>query len=375
MHIHSAGEMNYLMCSLFWNFVYPQKFCINHCFQALLEIRPIVLCFSRKKMACSNKWCAYKLVDCESALKDALSELKISLKSKRNNLLAVDCEGVRLSRKGALTIITVAIKEKTYIFDVVKLGQAVFREGLGEMLEDESVEKLMFDCREDSDALWHQFSVKLNGVLDLQLLEIIYSREKSTAAQFNFTVLGIRNIEKIKGFAHCLELYVQDEDLMRMKNTGRQLLQHDHKTWQMRPLSDTLLEYCMVDTMGMFKLYDKLKRTYTKQQARLRVASKRYADMLRSRPERLYDEFEKNAFLPLDIIPDDLGFPEFDLADTVCTGCRRLFRRQEFNAMELNKEEQKCRVCKQVTRRADGRWGRLGGPIAVPTFQISDDTK
>ena len=115
----------------------------------------------------------YRLVDDETDVKDAISELKGKV-GERKTLLAVDCEGDTLSRKGALTIITVATEEKVYIFDVLKLGQLVFTSGLGEILEDKSREKLTFDCRQDSDALWHQFQVKLSGVLDLQLLEVIY---------------------------------------------------------------------------------------------------------------------------------------------------------------------------------------------------------
>ena len=103
-------------------------------------------------MACKNTN-DFRLVDDAPSLKDAISELK--QKMERNTILAVDCEGVSLSRKGALTIITVATEEKVYIFDVLKLGQAVFSSGLGEILEDKSREKLMFDCRQDSDALWY----------------------------------------------------------------------------------------------------------------------------------------------------------------------------------------------------------------------------
>ena len=156
-------------------------------------------------MACKNVY-DYRLVDDEAGLEDAIPELK------RNIPLAVDCEGVSLSRKGALTIITVATEEKAYIFDVLKLGRAVFSSGLGEILEDKSREKLMFDCREDSDALWHQFNVKLTGVLDLQLLEIFYRPENATASRPS--TKHVRRSERtdevvsIFGFARCLELYV-----------------------------------------------------------------------------------------------------------------------------------------------------------------------
>ena len=299
----------------------------------------------------------YRLVDDEATLKEALSELKGKL--ERNTLLAVDCEGVSLSRKGALTVITVATEEKAYIFDVLKLGQTVFSGGLSEILEDKSRKKLTFDCRQDSDALWHQFNVKLTGVLDLQLLEIIYRHESATASRPSSTKHVRRSqrtdeVVNIYGFGRCLELYVQDQDLIRRKNTGSRLFKYDVETWKRRPLSDRLLEYCAVDTMGMFKLYDKMKDVYRREEARLRVASEKYVDYYRGRTERSFNTYETNAYLPLDIIPDK-GTLEFALATTPCSRCQRKFPQDEFTGMQLSKGEQACRVCKEIKRRADER--------------------
>ena len=307
-------------------------------------------------MACKNTY-DYKLVDDEASLKETLSELKGKL--ERNTILAVDCEGVSLSRKGELTIITVATEDKAYIFDVLKLGQAVFTGSLGEILEDKSREKLMFDGRQDSDALWHQFNIKLTGVLDLQLLEIIYRQESITASRpssFKHKRRSQRTDEvvNIYGFARCLELYVQDQDLIRRKNTGSRLLKSDDKMWKKRPLQDRLLEYCAVDTMGMFKLYDKMKDVKRREEARLRVASERYVDYYRGRAERSDDMYERNAYLPLDIIPDK-GSLEFAPATTPCTRCHRKFPQDEFIGIQLSKGEQACRVCKEIKRRADER--------------------
>ena len=318
-------------------------------------------------MACKNTY-DYRLVDDEASLKETLSELKGKL--ERNTRLAVDCEGVSLSRKGALTIITVATEEKAYIFDVLKLGQAVFNSGLGEILADKSREKLMFDCRQDSDALWHQFNIKLTGVLDLQLLEIIYRRENATASRPCSTKRKRRSqrtdeVESIYGFARCLKLYVQDEDLIKMKEKGKKAMQDndeeddeeddedgDNDVWKKRPLSDELIQYCIVDTMGMFRLYEKMKDVYEREQARLRVASERYVDHYRGRTERCFDEYETNAYLPLDIIPDK-GRLDFAAANTACTRCNRKFPREEFSYNQLSKGEQKCRVCKEIKRLND----------------------
>ena len=296
----------------------------------------------------------YRLVDDETGLKEAISQLRAKL--ERNTLLAVDCEGVSLSRKGALTIVTVATEEKAYVFDVLKLGKAVFSGGLGEILEDKSHEMLMFDCREDADALWHQFNVKLSGVLDLQLLEIMYRRENAAANPSHFASSYARSwrphdIESIYGFGRCLELYVQDRNLMKAKDTGSRLLKHDSGIWRKRPLSERLIEYCSVDTVGMFRLFEKMKYVYAREQDRLRVASERYADMIRGKTERYYDEYEKNAYLPLGIIPDR-GNLDFVPGSASCTGCHRLFPRGDFSNF---RGEQKCKVCQEIKRRRDER--------------------
>ena len=308
----------------------------------------------------------YKVVDDAVSLKDAISKLKWKVKRGDSRFIAVDCEGVSLSRNGALTIITVATEEKVYIFDVFKLGQVTFSSGLGEILEDKSCTKLMFDCREDSDALWHQFNVKLTGVLDVQLLEILYRRENDTAftSQFFSTRYTHRNqrthnqVESIYGFRRCLELYLKDENLIRMKDEGRVLLKGDEQVWQKRPLSNNLIQYCIVDTMAMFSLYDKLKGILNgTDHIRLRTASARYADMIRCKTRRCFDEYEKNALLPLRIIPDK-GTIYFPPANTACTCCHRLFPRDEFWVAELRRGAQKCRVCKEITRRAGVRMNR-----------------
>jgi len=62
-------------------------------------------------MACENATdYDYRLVDSETGLQDAISELKRKI-VERNTLIAVDCEGDSLSRKGALTIITVSTEQ------------------------------------------------------------------------------------------------------------------------------------------------------------------------------------------------------------------------------------------------------------------------
>ena len=122
--------------------------------------------------------------------------------------------------------------------------------------------------------------------------------------------------------------------------------------WKNRPLTDELIQYCIVDTTAMFGLYKKLKEVNGGGQARLGVASEKYTDLYRDKTERSFDDYEANAYLPLDIIPEK-GTLDFPAANTACTRCDRRFPRDEFSATQLRKGEQKCRVCKEIQRLED----------------------
>ena len=65
----------------------------------------------------------FQHVDDLNTLRSAISELKGIME------LAVDCEGVDLSKTGKLCLIQVGTKETVFCFDVIALGRRVFDEG------------------------------------------------------------------------------------------------------------------------------------------------------------------------------------------------------------------------------------------------------
>ena len=183
----------------------------------------------------------------------------------------------------------VATKEKAYVFDIRTMGKTPFTSGLKSILESESQEKLMFDCREQSDALWHQFQVKLSGVLDLQLLEVIYRRQKSASKKpvASHTRRSHRpeEVEFVYGFYHCMELYVRDvlfegkDEKEKMEFItlsraepflSRNILPPD--------LRDSLLKNrFLTKVTSLFPLYDTMKGILSDEEKnRLVIASQRY---------------------------------------------------------------------------------------------------
>ena len=229
----------------------------------------------------------FEVIDSQEALDSSIALLK------EEALLAVKCsssDGTEGNRKTDIVFAMVATKEKAYVFDIRTMGKTPFTSGLKSILESESQEKLMFDCREQSDALWHQFQVKLSGVLDLQLLEVIYRRQKSASKKpvASHTRRSHRpeEVEFVYGFYHCMELYVRDV-LFERKDEKEEL---DFITLsRMEPLlsrnvltlghlRDLILKNrFLTKVTSLFPLYDTMKGILSDEEKnRLVIASERY---------------------------------------------------------------------------------------------------
>ena len=299
------------------------------------------------------------IVDEVSVLSSSISELKASVAGAgRSPSLAIDCEGVKLSRDGKLTLLTVATPTKVFLYDVLKLGQSVFENGLKEILEDASVEKLMFDCRNDSDALYHLYNVNLAGVLDVQLLEVVSRKEQP--APFvrhnqrlrHLTSQPAKGAEILKGYLKCLDLYVNDPSVTDMKRKGSNLLNLSSGLWEKRPLTEDMINYACVDAIAMFKMFAsfKAKPFFEKNLNRVRGASKLYADYQREVDKRAHDNYESNRYLPLTILLF-LEFGEMRASGTKkCDGCKRWF-----DSQFVFKKNPLCIVCNRVMQEMNNR--------------------
>jgi len=220
----------------------------------------------------------------------------------------------------------------------------------------------MFDCRNDSDVLWHHFKVKLGNVLDLQLLDVLHRRTKPKSKKNKKALPETRdneywkrvvnNVERLWGYKKCLQEYLEDDALVSIKDKGsKYMLSKTSKAdnvWAVRPLRDSLKSYCAVDTQAMFPLFTILSAG--KELSTGRDASTRYVDQRRSYvtlPKS--KDYTFNPFLPLDIIDVDSSTTK----NTCCTGCERMFPKDEYSTAQLKKKTQLCRVCKCAKQELD----------------------
>jgi exonuclease 3'-5' domain-containing protein 1 len=172
--------------------------------------------------------------------------------------VAVDFEGVALSREGRLCLAQVASADETepvFLIDIVALGAEAFSVGrLGELLASETLVKLFFDCRNDRDALLHQFGVSVNRVYDIQVVYCMRYDE----------IVGHR-IGRLRGLRAALGDCpgIDETDRQKLKATkdeGSKMFIEDEDgkasdAWERRPLPPELVEYAAVDVRYLHAMY------------------------------------------------------------------------------------------------------------------------
>lgn len=109
----------------------------------------------------------------------ALIDTLIGLPTNHPSLF-VDLEGVNLSLQGSVSIFQLFVRPqgRTYLLDVHVLKHDTFTtagsngETLQSILEAKAIPKVFFDIRNDYDALFGNFGIRVAGIQDLQLMEL-----------------------------------------------------------------------------------------------------------------------------------------------------------------------------------------------------------
>ena len=86
---------------------------------------------------------------------------------------------------------------------------------LKKLLEDPMVTKVTFDCRTDSEALWHQFKVRLQGTLDLQILDQAVRLQGGESLPERCPYIA-RGFPLLKGMRSVLTRYSGAEPLQKL---------------------------------------------------------------------------------------------------------------------------------------------------------------
>lgn len=211
--------------------------------------------------------------------------------------VAVDCEGVQLSRTGRLCLVQIAGPDVVYFFDVVGRGDVGWgrllfeKGGLKGLLESEDVWKVMHDCRHDSDALFHQFGVRLAPVIDTQ---VVFSVLRKARGMPEGLPVSMKTL--LKKFAGATE------EQLEVKNAVKESMRGDGDFWLKRPLPKQALVYARLDVEHLLFLTDLLgKYIHSADQtawARVLEGSSEYVAVFRDDehgPRKAAEQYEQMA--------------------------------------------------------------------------------
>ena len=288
---------------------------------------------------------------------DLISAKQVISLLKCHDALAFDCEGVELGRGGKITLVQIGAKgDIVYLFDVLELGKDLFSLGLKDILESPNIYKYMYDCKSDSDSLYHEFNVKLTNVLDMQIFEFIVRpiADKPLRAA---TKPEHYNGPLVRGLGGAIKDYVKPsqirkigfEDLSQLKNVGKDVMDMEQTFWSYRPLSEGMKRYAALDVEMIWIISDTLQSYYSLTGVtidRLKVASAVYTKVRRDADRRLNKVYIRHPLLLSFVIPEvntRNQLMPFQPVDTQCHGCRRFFMRSFVTHLL-------CKDCQEIRR-------------------------
>ncbi|XP_058073986.1 uncharacterized protein LOC131222804 isoform X1 [Magnolia sinica] len=166
---------------------------------------------------------------------------------ERQLVIGFDCEGVDLCRHGALCIMQLAFPDAVYLVDAIQGGK-VLMQACKPALESSYITKVVHDCKRDSEALYFQFGIKLNNVIDTQiaysLIEEQEGRKRSPDDYISFVGL-------LADPRYCGISYIEKQEV-------RVLLRQDPGFWMYRPLSDLMVRAAADDVRFLLYIYHKM---------------------------------------------------------------------------------------------------------------------
>lgn len=151
------------------------------------------------------------------------------------------------------------------------------------LLEDSKVTKVMHDCRLDSDVLYHSFGIKLNNVLDTQVLYYFHFTQLRP-----FSPLPVSLKTVLRKFA--------DREDNTLKDEAHALMEENDKFWEIRPMTPLMLKYAREDVLFLLEAFRRLWTGLDPRNQELAVsASNDYAHQVRSMKTFPHDRYGPNV--------------------------------------------------------------------------------
>jgi hypothetical protein len=226
----------------------------------------LTCCMSQSEPRFLNSQFRVCLVDDYGSLLNLLYELSklkhmCNIDPSYSAAVAVDLEGLKLCRHGPIALAQLCLSSDlhtTYVIDITRLGYHAFNTctfdgvSLRRVFQDPAIKKVLYDPRNDSDALFHQFNIALDGVFDLQTAEVALRRSRGL------------NVRFVQGLFRCLSsqpdfLSEEQKKFAEIVNeAGKRLFEPEYggsyDVFTQRPLHPSILVYASHDVRYLIPL-------------------------------------------------------------------------------------------------------------------------
>ncbi|XP_027331901.1 uncharacterized protein LOC113847178 isoform X2 [Abrus precatorius] len=169
-------------------------------------------------------------------------------------VIGFDCEGVDLCRHGTLCVMQLAFRDAVYLVDAIEGGEELIK-ACKPALESNYITKVIHDCKRDSEALYFQFGIKLNNVVDTQ---IAYSLIEEQEGRKRLPDDYISFVGLLADTRYCGISYLEKEEV-------RVLLRQDPMFWTYRPLSEQMVRAAADDVRFLLFIYHQMMEKLNEQ--------------------------------------------------------------------------------------------------------------
>lgn len=183
--------------------------------------------------------------------------LSVAEEIMEEKVVGVDLKGVELGRRGRITYVAIAWPGNIACLDIKLLdGIPPWTKAI---LETQSITKVMHDCRGDTENLYCQYGIKLQGVFDTTVANLVDRRlRRKGSARFNNLVEIVRMETKPH---KQLPIYMFGSEVVNVsrfkkrmssvwKSTGRE------SVWGKSPLSKFEQKYATLNCLLTIVLHD-----------------------------------------------------------------------------------------------------------------------
>ncbi|KAI0092673.1 hypothetical protein BDY19DRAFT_990374 [Irpex rosettiformis] len=283
----------------------------------------------------------------------------------------MDCGGFNLGvRGGTLSILSLGVIPLNtiqylhiYLIDVAHLS-LVDLQPIYDLLASSYATKVVWDGRMDYSALYHEYGVRMQNVVDLQLVDILSRESRDTPAEhlkrFNNYVHPelLRSTDGKKRYAKLHRLNSLVSAVREHKPIGHRQFEKVKAGRRPRnstsPLSEAYIKYSAVDIEMIAALFlNFISNMYIPLLAgfSFKEKSARYVAFWADRQPLTTEtnHYARNAFLPLEAVDDSSGEQKHK-----CEKCKRFLTKASFPLLEfaLPDTQFSCAVCIAVAENS-----------------------